>query len=399
MNIGFVSVRFAGLDGVSLEAAKLAAVLFAAGHDIYWFAGELDPSFGVGIENPLARFDSVENLELQQACFGVDHMSDATAALINNRATVLEDALHEYVAAYDLDVLVPQNASSIPMQLPLGMAIAALAHSGVRVVGHHHDFAWERERFSVNGVASILKAAFPPVGPDVKHMVINSIAQTELKRRTGASSTVVPNVMDFENDPAGGDGPAFRRYAGLLASDTVLLQATRIIPRKSIELTIELAAALNDASVKVVVTHPDLDEGGGYADSLVRRANHLNVDFRMTSVGESGQPSLADAYAACDLVTYPSRIEGFGNALLEALYYRRPVVINRYPVFVADIAKTGLDVVEIEGAITSETLEQVHRWLTDDRLRDTAAAHNYEICLEHYSYAALRTKALPLFAG
>jgi hypothetical protein len=38
-NIGFVSTRFAGNDGVSLEAAKWAEVLEASGHRCYWFAG------------------------------------------------------------------------------------------------------------------------------------------------------------------------------------------------------------------------------------------------------------------------------------------------------------------------------------------------------------------------
>ena len=41
-NIGFVSTRFAGTDGVSLEAAKWAEVLDEAGHRCFWFAGELD---------------------------------------------------------------------------------------------------------------------------------------------------------------------------------------------------------------------------------------------------------------------------------------------------------------------------------------------------------------------
>lgn len=40
--IGFVSTRFAGTDGVSLEAAKWAEVLEQEGHECYWFAGELD---------------------------------------------------------------------------------------------------------------------------------------------------------------------------------------------------------------------------------------------------------------------------------------------------------------------------------------------------------------------
>ena len=41
-NIGFVSTRFAGIDGVSLEASKWAEVFEQRGHRCFWFAGKLD---------------------------------------------------------------------------------------------------------------------------------------------------------------------------------------------------------------------------------------------------------------------------------------------------------------------------------------------------------------------
>lgn len=399
MKIGFVGVRFAGLDGVSLEAVKVADVLRAAGHEVVWFAGELGPDFRPGIEVSPAQFDSAENLALQDECFGVEQAPAAALDLIERRATELEDAIGDFTTAKSVDALVPQNALAIPMHLPLGVALARLASSGVLTIAHHHDFVWERERFYPNGVASILESAFPPILPSVKHVVINSIAQHELAKRTGAEATVLPNVMDFENRPVPGDGLAFRRYAGLSSDDTMLLQATRIIPRKSIELTLELAARVDDPAVKVVATHPDLDEGADYADFLVQRAADLEVDYRMASVGHPGQPSLADAYAAADLVTYPSRVEGFGNALLEAIYYGCPVLVNRYPVYVSDIAPTGLDLIEIDEAITPDAVAQVEGWLGDASLRHRVTDINYEICLDHFSYATVRRRVLPLFEG
>lgn len=397
MKIGFVGVRFAGLDGVSLEAKKVAEVIRGAGHEVSWFAGELSPDFKPGVEFPPARFDSAENQALQNECFGVEHTAAATFDVIEERAQTLEAGLRSFITDHDIDVLLAQQALAIPMQLPLGVALARIAGAGMPTVAHHHDFVWERERFYPNGVDSLLAAAFPPVAPEVRHVVINSIAQDELARRTGAQAVVVPNVMDFENPPDPGDGAAFRSYAGVDAGDIVLLQATRIIPRKSIELTLELAARLDDRSVKVIATHPDLDEGAEYAEFLVRLAGDLGVDYRMASVGDPGQPSLADAYAAADLVTYPSRIEGFGNALLEAIYFGCAVLVNRYPVYVADIAPTGLNLIEIDGAITRETVAQVKYWLGNTGLRRSAAASNYEICREHFSYAAVRHLFMPLF--
>ena len=41
-NIGFLSFRFAGTDGVSLETEKWAAILEREGFDCYYFGGELE---------------------------------------------------------------------------------------------------------------------------------------------------------------------------------------------------------------------------------------------------------------------------------------------------------------------------------------------------------------------
>jgi len=42
LNIGFISTRFAGTDGVSLETAKWAEVLKKMGHECRYFSGLCD---------------------------------------------------------------------------------------------------------------------------------------------------------------------------------------------------------------------------------------------------------------------------------------------------------------------------------------------------------------------
>ena len=100
--------------------------------------------------------------------------------------------------------------------------------------------------------------------------------------------------------------------------------------------------------------------------------------------------SLHDAYLAADLITYPSLYEGFGNALLEAIYYGVPVLVNRYPVYVADIGTLGLRLIEIDGAITDDTIKEVRALLANPRRIRENARHNFEIARKHLSYRVLR---------
>ena len=396
MIVGMVSTRFAGTDGVSLEAAKVAAVVVEAGHQVVWFAGELGPGYQPGTEERAAHFRTEANRELQGACFGPTVRSPQTSELLGTRTAELKAALSRFVDDYDVDVLVPQNALAVPLQLPLGLALTELLlETGRRAMAHHHDFAWERARFDPNAVGDVLAAAFPPTANSLHHFVINSAAREELARRRGIAATLLPNVMDFEGGFAEGDASRFRGHVGLSDGDVVLLQPTRVIPRKQIEIAVELADALDDPSIKLVVTHAEGDEGDRYGGYLQRRAQRLGVELIRTEVGGPEQPSLADAYAAADLVTFPSAIEGFGNALLEAFFYRRPVLVNRYPVYVRDIAPTGVRCLELDGLLTPAAVNQTAAWLGDPSAWQEAVEVNYEVGRRHFSYRVLRERFLP----
>jgi mannosylglucosylglycerate synthase len=406
MNVGMVSTRFHGTDGVSLEAGKLADVLEEAGHTVAWFAGELGHRFQPGSAHPLAHFKAQPVLRLTAAAFGKGAWSPSSPDALESLTAELKGAIHRFVDEYRVDVLVAENVLCLPMHLPLGLALAQLlAETGIPAVGHHHDFAWERARFRHTAVPHLLATTFPPALDNLRHMVIQTIAQGELLRRRGLHSIVLPNVMDFERGPRPQDGDAYRRTAGLGPRDLMLLQPTRVIPRKGIETTIQLAYELADEHVKVVISHEEGDEGTEYGDQLRAQAERLGVDLRFVPASadthdEPGRPLLADAYAAADLVSYPSRYEGFGNALLEAFFYRRPALVNRYPVYARDIAPTGTRCIEIEdGELTGEAIKRVAACLEDPRSCADSVESNYQVGLDHFSYALIRERFLPVLTG
>jgi glycosyltransferase involved in cell wall biosynthesis len=386
MRIAMIATRFAGLDGVSLETAKVAEALEREGHEIVWFAGELGPEFKPGVEYPPAFFGGDRNLDLEHRAFDAGD-PDEVRAEIDEAAAGIADEFDVFLDRYSPDALVIQNAWAIPMQLPLAVALARKAEEHqLPTIAHHHDFSWERERFSSPVVPNLLNSYFPPVGDHIAHVVINQDARDELMRRRDINAVVLPNVMDFEEEALTSDGgDAFRRLAGLDSGTTILLQPTRVIPRKGIELSIELASRL-DGEVALVVTHPDdLDEE--YWSELEQLADERGVDLRLVDAGRS-LDSLASAYAAADLVCFPSVYEGYGNALVETLFFRRPLFVNRYSVYSRDIAPLGVTAIEIDGSVTEQAVRAAQEWIDQSEATLEIVEHNARIGLRNLSYAA-----------
>jgi mannosylglucosylglycerate synthase len=402
MKIGFISFRFAGTDGVSLEVAKWAAVLEEMGHSCYYCAGVCDRPRERSLVVPDAFYQEPEVLAYHQAFFSRTTRTAGETAWIETRRAHFREQLRQFVVRFQLDLLIPQNVLAIPLNIPLALAISDLiAETGLPTIAQHHDLAWERKRFLVNGVNDYLSAAFPPDLPSIRHVVINSLAQRQLAWRRGLNAMLLPNVMDFETPPLPPDDyAADARQALELADDELLiLQPTRVISRKGIEHALELVARLG-RKARLVISHASGDEGDAYEQRLRQYAGLLGAPVLFVSeiIGETrgatadGRKiySLADIYPHADFVTYPSLIEGFGNAFLEAIYFRKPLLVQRYDVYAADIGPKGFQVVEFDEYLTEETVTAVRQLLDNPQLTAVMVEHNYRLAVEHYGYATLR---------
>ncbi|HSH95626.1 MAG TPA: glycosyltransferase family 4 protein [Roseimicrobium sp.] len=403
--IGFISTRFHGTDGVTLEADKWAAILEKQGHRCFWFAGQLDTPEATSRLCPLAFFNHPVIKELQSKLYGTTVRSRQITSDIHRLKEELKDAIYGFIESFQIEVLVPQNILAIPMHIPLGLAMTeVMAETGMASIAHHHDFSWERERFTLNGVNDYLQSAFPPALPRIEHVVINSMGQKELARRFGLPSTVIPNILDYETPPPGIDSynADLRREIGLKDDDILILQPTRVVARKGIEHAIELVRRLKEPRAKLVISHPAGDEGSDYFHLLNERIHDAGIDVRFIAdrVGEERgtddqgrkRYTLFDVYPHADLVTYPSLYEGFGNAFLEAVYFGKPVVVNTYSVYARDIAPLGFKTIEMNQLVSNQVLEQTRLILREKDLRADWAGRNYELGMKYFSYAVARRK-------
>jgi len=401
-HVGFISTRLAGTDGVSMEAAKWADIFEMEGFTCFYMAGELDRPSDRSFLVEEAHFIHPAIRKIYNSCFGVHVRKPYVTEKIHRMKDTIKKQIYTFIKKFELELLVIENAVSIPLNIPLGLAITeVISETGMQTIAHHHDFFWERERFLTNAAWDYLNMAFPPNSPSIHHVVINSSADNQLSLRTGISSRIIPNVMDFENplqitDDYSSD---VRRALGIKDDELFVLQPTRIIKRKGIEHAIELVSRL-DMKAKLVISHASGDEGREYERRIRDYSSIMNVNTcfvsriikerrGMTSKGKKIY-ALSDIYPHADLVTYPSSFEGFGNGFLEAIYFHKPIVVNSYSIYNMDIKPKGFKVIELQGYVTEKALSQTREVMRNPELCREMVDYNYELAKRYYSYSTLR---------
>ena len=412
MRIGFIATRLHGTDGVTLEVEKWAKVLRNLGHEIYYCAGELGGYAQEGTLIPELHFTDQTVFALSQRAFSgsPEEDGDALADLIYSRADEMRAPLRNFIRSNHLDLIIVQNALTIPMNLPLGVSLTGLiAELGIDTIAHHHDFFWERQRYQTNAILDLLDTAFPAKLPNIQHVTINSIAKSRLNARRGISSVVIPNVLDFASNPPVFDdfNRSFRHDVGLDEDELFILQPTRVIQRKGIEMSIDFVMRLDGDRPHLFITHRADDEGLSYWRWLKREASVMHVDVQLIDhvIGaERGKMndhkiySLWDAYLNADLITYPSLYEGFGNALLESIFVKKLTIVNRYPVYNADIKPLGFEFIELDGFVNEPSVERARELLNSPDQVSEITERNYQLAREHFSLEVLEKNLKELIA-
>jgi mannosylglucosylglycerate synthase len=322
-----VSFRLGGIDGVSRESDKYDIALRALGWKVVTVAGE----------GPVDRL--VPGLAI-----------DAPAP---PRSHEVEDALA------DVDVALVMNLCSLPLN-PAAAGVVAAVLRGRPAVLVHFDLPWQRARFAT--------MAPPPDDAAWAHVAINRRSAQELAEH-GIASTTIYNTFDL--DGATVPKAEARRLLELDSNRQVVLQPTRAIERKNVPAGLQLAESLNAV---YWLTGPAEEGYGPELESVLSRAR---VPVVRRSVDD-----MAVAYGACDLVAFPSTVEGFGNPVVESAVHRRPIAVGSYPVL-DELREFGFE------WLPAGSPDVVARALGDaDRMADMLD-RNHEVARLHFSSAAL----------
>jgi len=384
--IGIFHYKVGGTDGVSLEIDKWKRVLEGMGHTVHLCAGDLGTVEGTLIEELYHHRPDVERLNRNTFCELSDFDNEAAyQAEVERLAAAIERQVRDFVERKGIDFLIPQNVWSVAISPPAAIALArAMRDLQLPALAHHHDFYFDFD------------------GADWQ-------------------------IDDYNRD--------FRARIGLGANDVLILQATRIVQRKGIELAVDFVEALDsperrarlkqrglydgrpfddDSRIVLVLAGYTEDATGRYLNLLRGKVERAGIDAlfigdlvggrRQTRGGEKIY-SLWDTYVFADFVTYPSLWEGWGNQFLEALRARLPLMLFEYPVYRADVrdkgfrvvslggeirGRDGLGLVQVEPEVIEAAADRAVELLTDARLRRETVEHNFQVARQHYSLEALR---------
>lgn len=440
MKIALAHFRVNETDGVSLEMEKWKIVFEEMGHEVVFLSGNFEDEKNYMIEE-LNYTHPLNNKIFYNAYQEIVDYSDENSLKeeILQFAKIIEEKLINIINTKKIDLLIPNNLLSLGWGLSAGIAFSnAIKKTGVKVICHHHDFYWEREKYSsptCQFVKDVLEEFFPPNLPNVHHVVINKIAQKELWERRGIKATIIPNVFNFDADLWEKDeyNSDFLENHQINDDDIVILQATRIVERKAIELGIDVVHEIQNSKnmemlkekgfynnkrfkknpriLYLLAGMPEADYN--YIQLLKNKAKSLGVELRFINenIGhsrkfENGRKiySLWDAYVYADIITYPSILEGWGNQLLETIFAKKPAIIYEYPVFKTDIEEKGFSLISLGDThrknkdglvevsperVKNAAAEAVDLLTNPEKYYDTVE-RNFLVGKKFYSYGALK---------
>ena len=171
-------------------------------------------------------------------------------------------------------------------------------------------------------------------------------------------------------------------------SRTEILFVGRLVPGKGVDVLLNAMPAIlaraPDATLTVV-------GGGPERDKLVDLVQTLDIVQRVLFVGPASHASLADRYRRATLLVLPSREEGFGLVLAEALGCGCPVAASDLPA-IREVLSDGQGGRLFRTGDAAALAAAVVECLEDEALRNASAERGRRLVLSRYDWQAIANR-------
>lgn len=468
LNIGILHSLIGKNDGVSIVIDQTVhAMVNDMGiglGNIFFLAAHTSPRFNAETNDIFWHKNDIHKAILRNFCTEAPEGFDE---LIHEKALYAKNIIKQFVKKHNIDLLIAHNTShpyNFITAVGLGYFIEELRDRGIvwpKVMAWWHDSYFEREQFS-NPNPIIKKYLKYLPGTEIDGLAFINKSQPELARKLFTSlhypavdkffenrAIVVPNTSsidwEWEDLPWDEDNivaPPLDTYnetflkdigleceidkRGCTLEDTViLLQHTRIVPRKKIEVALDFAFGLEkkfkekgkDKCIALLISGHSGDEQVEYKQFLSsyydkkckenkgtrvvlifgehRILSHRDIIVDKKYYNFYEVPAIIAAHGG--MGTYFSQIEGFGNNLLEMVSFGLPAVINKYDVYQSDIEHLGFRFPAIQNTgVSDEVIERAFEILTDNILRNSIVNHNLQVLKRELDHKIIAEKLKPL---
>lgn len=389
-------------------------------------------------------------------------------SMIHENAMYAKEVIEKFIEKNKIDFLIAHNTShpyNFITAVGLGYYLEERRRKGYtwpKVISWWHDSYFERGKFSspnkvvkkylqylpgleLDGIVFINKTQ-----PDYAKIIMKKYGRNDYKEYLRKYSVIIPNTCDVSWNWKSRDwkssklqapepdsyNRSFYRDIGLLdkikkrdltINDAViLLQHTRVVPRKKIETAIDFGFKLeekfrknnNRKCIVLLVSGHSGDEEEeyktflkNYADEKGRRCpdaefilifgeknifSHRDIIVDKKYYKFSEIPLIVAASGG--IGTYFSEIEGYGNNLLETVSSGLPTVINKYEIYENEIEPLGFKLPSIKnGKLTEKVVHEAYELLTDIPARNKLIAHNLKVLEKRLSHRIIAKKLAPFF--
>lgn len=253
------------------------------------------------------------------------------------------------------------------------VAMIGPVHSAAASVVTIPDVTWWRDRSAVPRSTRLLWRTCVPIGARHAQRVVtlSQVAAQEISEDLSIPQDridVVPLGPGTRPETESQDGSRLRAQWDL-GDGPIILAVSGLSPHKNVEVAIDAMAAIRARRPNAVLVVPG--NVTAYASTLTARARALGVEQIVRFPGWVSSAQLEGLYQEASCLVFPSRREGFGLPLLEAMARGLPVICahaSAMPEVAGDAA------LYFDPDSADDLARAVDRVLSDDALAEDLAA-------------------------